>query len=277
MRPSSFIALSLFSLALAACADDVAPGGGGSGGNGGGSSDGGAAQGGSSDGGASDGGASTGGAPQGGASDGGSGGAGGGSEECALVDRNGFGPCHCFTDDFATFNADASDDYWAVDGMASQFDGQDPAVALTVPGDGLYSGLYSNEGAPAANCFASVRVEELGTGLVSLEMIEATGSGPKVIVEVNANTGEYTVANVVDAQGNGELIGTGTVESLEGLRIQVRDNGLSFEILDTGVWTAAGSLAEIPAWAIGDVNFAFGSRDDADATTVFDDFNLDTL
>lgn len=263
MRIPSFV-LFAFALPLLACGDDTGPGGGSTGGGGTGGEGANGGQGG--DGGQS----STGG--QGGA--GGQPSSGGGGEGGMGGGVVGFGPCHGFTDDFSDFDPSSTSDYWAVDGNAVATSGADPAVELDPAEGANWSGLYSDVGAPAANCFTSVRIEQIGTGFTTIEMLEATGTGPKLTMGVD-ETGHYEVANIINAQGDGDTLGSGDVQELRALRIQVLDGVVLFELNDGGTWTEVATLTELPDWLSGDVNLAFGTSDFPGTISVFDDFNLD--
>ncbi len=186
----------------------------------------------------------------------------------------GFGPCHQFTDDFTDFDPSSTSDYWAVDGNAASTGGADPAVELDPAQDANWSGLFSDVGAPAENCFASVRVEQIGAGFTIFEMLEATGTGPKFTMAVD-ETGHYEVANIINAQGDGDTLGSGDVADLQALRMQVLDGIVVFELNDGGVWMEAATLTDLPDWLAGDVNLAFGTSDFPGTLSVFDDFNLD--
>jgi hypothetical protein len=183
--------------------------------------------------------------------------------------------CQGATDDFTGFDPASMTDFWEVDGVVAPTDNPDPAVVMSLSPN-LYSGLFSAAGAPASGCFTSIRVEATSSSaLVSLEILEALGTGPKVILEVDAATGDFVAVDIVDGAGNGTMIGSGTVTALEGMRIVVAADQATFEVLDGGTWIAAGTLDPLPAWMAGDVNLAFGARDDSDEPTIFDDFNLD--
>lgn len=198
----------------------------------------------------------------GGGGDGGMGGSGG----------QAFGPCHGYTDDFASFNPGSMSDYWAVDGGLPE-PLPDPAVALTPVGIATYAGLFSEAAAPASSCFASVRVEDEGAGSVFLEILEGSGAGPKVILEYQAGT--VSANDIVDAMGTGNTVGTAPVTDLQGFRIQVLADEMRFEVNDGGTWAEVGVLTPLPAWASGDVNIGFGMSDPGASTSIFDDFNLD--
>lgn len=259
-------------LVVAGCADDENPSTGGSGGSGAGGAESG---GGETGGGGSD---ANGGAPAtggGGAATDGGGGAGGGEGGGGECDPGTFGPCHCLVDTFDGYDPESTTDYWAADGAAMAVSVPDAAVGLTPPEGTFYAGLYTDVGRPLENCFASVRVESQFNGLAIFELLEATGSGPKVILEVNTAEGTVSAVNIFDAQGNGETIGNATVTSLEAMRIQVLPTELVFEVLDDGDWMEVGTLAQTPDWIGGDVNISFGARDDLDNTWVFDDVNAD--
>lgn len=183
-----------------------------------------------------------------------------------------FGPCHGYTDDFTGFTPGSQSDFWVADGATPEPQ-PDPAVSLTPVGIASYAGLYSEIAAPAANCFASVGVEDEGSGSVFLELIEGTGAGPKVILEYQAGT--VSANDILDAMGNGNTVGTAAVADLRGLRVQVLADEMRFEVNDGGAWTEVGVLTPLPAWASEDVNIGFGMSDPGGSTSIFDDFNLD--
>jgi hypothetical protein len=212
----------------------------------------------------------------GGSHEGGAGGANEGGAGGAMgCDDQVFGPCHCITDDFRAFDPASTTDYWAVDGDAQLVTDPDGAVQLDPLADTNASSLYSDVGAPVGNCFTSVRVEQEGSRFEYFELLEATGTGLKLIIQADVGTGDYEVANVLDAGGNAESLGTGTVTALEGFRVQVLEGMLIFEVRDAGVWEQAATMTDIPDWMSGDVNIGFGTSDDPGTISIFDDFNMD--
>lgn len=183
-----------------------------------------------------------------------------------------FGPCHGYTDDFTGFSPGATADYWAVNGATPEAQ-PDPAVSLTPVGISTYAGLYSEVAAPASNCFASIKVEDEGSGSVFLEILEGSGAGPKVILEYQA--GLVSANDILDAMGTGNTIGTLSVSDLQGFRVQILADEMRFEVDDGGTWNEVGVLTPLPVWASGDVNIGFGMSDPGASTSIFDDFNLD--
>jgi len=183
----------------------------------------------------------------------------------------GFGPCHGYVDDFDTFDPVSTADYWYAEGALPE-PLPDPAVALT-PIGGSYAGLFSDISALAENCFTSVAVEEPGDGSVFLEIVEGTGLGPKVILEHQA--GVVAAIDIQDAMGMGVTVGTLPVTDLRGLRIQVVDDEMRFEVNDGGTWADVGTLNPLPQWMAAPVNLSTGMSDPGASTAIIDDFNLD--
>jgi hypothetical protein len=272
MRSIAWYSVAVVStLFLVACSDDgqtTTGSGGGTTTSAGGGAQGGGAQGGGAQGGGAQGGGAQGGGAQGGGAQGGGGSAGTGGEAP-------FGPCQGIVENFDAFDVASTTDAWESDDVVSLTNGQDKALVAEPDADG-YAGLFSATPALAENCFFGVAVEgQQQPGGYVIELLEPNDTGRKVMIEVDGTN--VTAANIINAQGDGDILGTAMIATdLRGMRIQVLAGQLLFEVKDTsGAWQTAATLAPAPDWIGSPLLLGFGYRSDTSDVGTFDDVNVE--